>query len=113
MGCWGSGSMGERTGQSIVIEMSSYGALAQADASSSDRQLGHRASLAWSWDGDQFRADTSKYVEDCWGMALPLLSMRASDGHWGGSVVHTSIRVPHLLQSAFPCLLQVPCDDYG
>ena len=79
----GSDSMGGMTGLSTGTGMSWYGVPAPVDASSSGRQLGRRASLAWSWDDDQFRADTSKCVEGCWGMALLLLSIRASGGHWG------------------------------
>ena len=104
--------MGGMTGLSTGTGMSWYGVPAPVDASSSGRQLGRRASLAWSWDDDQFRADTSKCVEGCWGMALLLLSIRASGGHWGGSVVHTSIRVPHQLQLAFLYPHQAPC-GYG
>ena len=102
--------MGGMTALNTGTGTSLCGALAPADASNSGRQLGRRASLAWSWDDDQFRADTSKCVEGCWGMALLLLSIRASGGHWGGSVVHTSIRVPHQPRSAFLYLHQAPCD---
>lgn len=111
-GYYGSGSMGEMIGPNIGTGMSLYDALAQVDASNSGRQLGRMASHAWRWDDGQFRADTSKCVEGCSGMALSLWSMRSSDGHWGGSVVHTSIRVPHQPQSAFLYLHQAPCDGY-
>ncbi len=111
-GYCGSHSMGEMTGPNIGTGMNLYDAPAEVDASNSDRQLGRRPSHASSWDDDRFRADTLKCVEGCWGMALPLLSMRASGGHWGGSVVHTSTRVPHQLRSAFLYPHQAPCDGY-